>query len=112
MKLTEHGRVHNVHTGDEARDGEEEEEEVAAKEVGAEERHLDNLDDELARGLRERGRSESTAVPCVVCVSTVHPLVRAGELLTSSSPPGAVRLVVLELAREADGDERDRKSVV
>ena len=60
---TKHRRVENVDSGNEARVSEEEEEEVSAKEVGSKERHLDDLDDELASGLRPGGGSESSAVP-------------------------------------------------
>lgn len=56
--------MEDVDSGDEAGDGEEEEEKVSAKEVGSKERHLDNLDDELARGLRPGGGSKSSTVPC------------------------------------------------
>ena len=75
-----------VDVGDEDGRGEDEEEDVAHEEVRAPERQLDDLDDELARGLRHRVRAEAAAVPL-------------------ARPPRAVRLVVLELAREEDGDE-------
>lgn len=55
--------MENIYPGDEARDREEEEEEVTAEEVGGEERHLDNLDDVLSRRLREGCGSESSSVP-------------------------------------------------
>lgn len=98
--------MEDIDTGDETRDGEEEEEEVAAEEVGAEEGHLYELDDKLATGLGEGGGPESSAVPWESRIVS-HGWLRCGRklLLTSTGPPGAVRLVVLELSREADGDE-------
>ena len=64
----------------------EEQENVTHEEVRAPERKLDDLHDELACRLRHRMRPETTAVPL-------------------ARPPRAVRLVVLELAREEDRDE-------
>lgn len=54
--------------------------------VGREQAHLDELDDVLARGLREHVRAEAAVVP-------------------DAGPPRAVDLVVLELAREEERDE-------
>lgn len=59
---------------------------MAEQEVVRPERHLHNLDDELASRLGHRGRAETAAVPL-------------------TSPPCAVRLVVLELTSEEDGDQ-------
>lgn len=55
--------MEDIYPGHEARDGEEEEEEVTAQEVGGEERHLDDLDDVLSCRLRECGGSKSSSVP-------------------------------------------------
>lgn len=59
---------------------------MAGEEVGGPKRQFDDLDDELAGGLRHSVGAEAAAVPL-------------------SGPPGAVRFIVLELAREEDGDE-------
>ena len=64
----------------------DDQEDVREQEVGRPERHLHDLDHKLARRLRERGRAEAAAVPL-------------------AGPPRAVRLLVLELAGEEDGDE-------
>lgn len=59
---------------------------MARQEVGAPQRQLDDLDDELSRGLRHRICAKAAAVPL-------------------SGPPRPVRLVVLEFTRQEDGDE-------
>jgi hypothetical protein len=82
----QHGRVEPVEEGDEHREGEEKEEQVAGDEVRGVQAHLDRLDNEFTSGLAERVRAEATVEP-------------------DTSPPGAVGLVVLELARQEDGDE-------
>ena len=64
----------------------DEHQDVAHEEVRAPERQLDDLHDELTRGLRHRVRAQTTAVPL-------------------ARPPRAVRLVVLELTRQEHGDE-------
>lgn len=85
-RLTEQDRVKPVKEGDEERHREDDEEDVADDEVGREQAHLDELDDELSGGLREDVAAESAVVP-------------------HSGPPGPVDLVVLELSREEEGDE-------
>ena len=66
--------------------GKDEEKDVTCEEVGAPQRQLDDLDDVLARRLRH----------CVVAQAAAVPL---------AGPPRAVRLVVLELTGQEDGDE-------
>ena len=61
-------------------------EKVSEQEVRCPERHLHNLDDEFTSRLGERGRAEAAAVPL-------------------AGPPRAIRLLVLELTGEEDGDE-------
>ena len=78
--------METINVRDEDRRREEEQENMAHEEVGAPERQLDDLHDEFTRRLGHRVRTQSTAVPL-------------------ASPPCAVRLVVLELTREEDGDE-------
>ena len=85
-RLTEHHRVQTVDVGYEDGWREEEEEDVSDEEVRAPQRQLDDLHDELARRLRHRGRAQAAAVPL-------------------ARPPRPVRLIVLELTREEDGDE-------
>ena len=63
-----------------------EQQEVSNQEIARPKTELDHLDDVLARGLRERMRAEPAAVPF-------------------TGPPRAVGLVVLELARDKDGDQ-------
>ena len=59
---------------------------MSSEEVGAPQGQLDDLDNILARRLRHSVRAQPTAVPL-------------------AGPPRPVRLVVLELTREEDGDE-------
>ena len=59
---------------------------MAGEEVSGPERQLDDLNDELASRLRYGIRAEATAVPL-------------------ASPPCAVRLVMLEFARQEHGDQ-------
>lgn len=61
-------------------------EKVRKQEVGCPEGHLDDLDHELAGGLRERRRPKTPTVPL-------------------SGPPSPVRLFVLQLARQEHGDK-------
>ena len=75
-----------VHERNEHRHGHHDEQKVREQEVGRPERHLHDLDHKLARRLRERGRAEAAAVPL-------------------AGPPRAIRLLVLELTGEEDGDE-------
>lgn len=68
--------------------------------VGREQVHLDDLDHELAQRLAHWTRS-ATSTPsaertCAAAETASVP---------PSGPPGAVRLVVTELAREEDGDD-------
>ena len=64
----------------------DEQEDVADEEVGAPERQLDDLDDELPCRLRHGVRSKTTTVPL-------------------ARPPRAIGLVVLKLTRQEDSDE-------
>ena len=66
--------------------GKDEEKDVTCEEVGAPQRQLDDLDDVFARRLRHGVVAQAAAVPL-------------------AGPPRAVRLVVLELAGQEDGDE-------
>ena len=68
------------------RRGEDEKKDMARQEVRAPQRQLDDLHDELARGLRHRVAAKAPSVPL-------------------SGPPRPIRLVVLELAGEEDRDE-------
>lgn len=76
-----------VRVRDEDRRSEDDEEDVASDEVSGEEAHLNELDDKLAHRLAHRS------------VGTKRPVV------PNTRPPGAVRLIVLELAREEDRNE-------
>lgn len=64
---------------------EHEHQEVAKDEVRTPERQLDDLHNEFTGGLRQGVVTEATAIPL-------------------TGPPGAVRLVVLELTGEEDGN--------
>ena len=86
MARTQHRRVDAVNKRYQRRDNQKDEQEVTEQEIVRPQRHLHNLDDELASGLRHRRRAKTTAVPL-------------------TSPPCAVRLVVLELTREEYRDE-------
>lgn len=72
-----------IHIRDKQREREHEQQEVPNQKVGTPKGQLDNLDHELAGRLAHRVCTETTAVPL-------------------TSPPCAVRLVVLELARKED----------
>ena len=68
------------------RRGEDEKKDMARQEVRAPQRQLDDLHNELTRGLRHGVRAEAAAVPL-------------------ARPPRAVRLLVLELTGEEYRDE-------
>ena len=61
-------------------------ENMSKEEVGAPQRHLDNLDNVFTSRLRHGGVTKSTSVPL-------------------ARPPSAIRLVVFELTGEEDGNQ-------
>ena len=86
MTRTQHRRVDSVNERYQRRDDQKDEQEVTEQEIVRPQRHLHNLDNELASGLRHRRRAKATAVPL-------------------TSPPCAVRLIMLEFTRQENGDE-------
>ena len=86
MTRTQHRRVNAINERYQRRDDQKDEQEVTEQEIVRPQRHLHNLDNELASGLRHRRRAKATAVPL-------------------TSPPRAVRLLVLELTREENRNQ-------
>ena len=82
----ERRRVQPVEVRNEAWQRQAKEQNVRCKEVGSEERHLDDLDHKFSGGLAEGVSTKATAVP-------------------ASRPPSTVGLVVLELSRKHQSDE-------
>jgi hypothetical protein len=85
-KLTKASCVDLVRKRNNGRQGQEEQQEVTEQEITAPEREFDNLDNILASRLGHGVVTETTSIPL-------------------TSPPCAVRLVMLELARDKDGDQ-------
>ena len=78
--------MHAIKIRHQHRRHEREQQKVSNQEIARLKTELDHLDDVLARGLAERMRAEAAAVPF-------------------TGPPRAVGLVMLELAREDEGDD-------
>ena len=72
-----------VNEGNECRRRQYDEQDMAHEEVRTPKRHLYNLDDVFARGLRQRGRAKTHAVPF-------------------TRPPRTVSLIMFEFSREED----------
>ena len=85
-RRTEHHGVQAVEVRDEDGGSKHEQQDMAEDEIRAPKRQLDDLDDEFTRRLRHGVRAKATAIP-------------------ATSPPSPVRLVVLELTTEEDGNE-------
>lgn len=83
---TQHRRVHGICIWDQDRRCQDNKQKVAEQEIRAPERHFHDLDEELASRLRHSRIAESASVP-LAC------------------PPCAIRLIMLELTSEEDGDE-------
>lgn len=75
---------------------------VTRQEIGRVKTHLDGLDDELSSWLRESVGSKTSIEPDTL---RHQYFAISGCQIATHSPPSSVRLVVLELSREEDGDE-------
>lgn len=75
-----------VNERDERRWRQNDHEEMSEEEIGAPQRHFDNLDNVFTSGLRHGGVTKPTSIPL-------------------ARPPSAIRLVMLELTGEEDGNQ-------
>jgi hypothetical protein len=85
-RLTQHRRMQPIRVWYQNRWGQDYQQDMREKEVGAPEGHFDNLDDEFTRRLRHGGGSQASPVPF-------------------SSPPSTVSLIVLVFAGQESRDQ-------